>query len=113
MTKQEYAEYQERVEAELKSLKYASSGYCPGCAVCEDAYGAIEEEEDYPEVEGSFSWQSCEICGSGLGGDRHPVHAVAADGSILHFDACIDCVYYMEYGRLDDMTMLDMEKEEC
>lgn len=48
--------------------------------------------------EPSFSWRSCGICGSSLGGDREPWHYVA-DGKIHHHnDACIDCVVYLANG---------------
>ena len=31
------------------------------------------------DCEGSFSMSACEVCGSGLGGDRHPVTAIPVD----------------------------------
>lgn len=111
MTKQEYKEYEERVARYLEGLKYVSTGYCPGCTTCQEEYGP-EDDGDYPEVEGSFSWQSCEICGSTLGGNRYPWHAVNDDGELLHGECCVDCMYYIEYSRLDDMTMLEIEDSE-
>lgn len=58
---------------------------------------------DEVESEPSFSWSSCGICGSHLGGDREVWHAVFEDASmgddILHFnDACVDCVIYIANG---------------
>lgn len=114
MTKQEYVDYIRCFEAGIDGLEYLSSGYCPGCRECEEQYGLCEEGENYPEVEPSFSWRPCEICNSHLGGDRYPVHGCidsAEDGVItVHLEACVDCVYYLEYGRLDDMTMLEIEE---
>jgi hypothetical protein len=52
--------------------------------------------------EPGFSWSPCGICGSGLGGDREPWHAIN-EGEILHFDdACVDCVLYLAYGDLPE-----------
>ena len=33
-------------------------------------------------------------------------------GTIEEYEVCQDCLYYAEYGELDDMTMMDMEEEE-
>ncbi len=33
-------------------------------------------------------------------------------GTILEFEVCSDCLYYAEYGQLDDMTMMYLEEEE-
>lgn len=97
MTKKEYVKYERRFAEWHDSVQFPSSGYCPGCAEC---------------CEEHFSWYSCPICGTHLGGNRYPVHYVDSDGEIEHIDACTDCVYYLEYGRLDDQTMLDMDQEE-
>lgn len=110
MTKVEYREYEERVAYYLDGLKFISTGYCPGCAECTETYGETDDDGHYPEVEGSFSWESCEICNRPLGGDRFPWHAVNDDDEIIHGECCVDCMYYLEYGQLDDMTMLDMEE---
>jgi hypothetical protein len=63
-----------------------------------------DSEEPY------FSWRSCECCGTPLGGDRY--HATGYNpttNGIQEYEVCQDCVYYAEYGQLDDMTMMDME----
>jgi hypothetical protein len=107
MTKEEYADYEEAFAAWIEGVKFPSSGYCPGCTECpEPLY-----DGDYAFVEPSFSWHACEICGNHFGGDRYPVHTVDINGDIIHWDACCDCVYYLEYGQLDDMTMLEIEEE--
>lgn len=61
-----------------------------------------------------FSWTPCECCGRGLGGARFEADAYSQE---LHeivgpFDICWDCLYFLEYGQLDDETMLDIEDEE-
>jgi hypothetical protein len=49
--------------------------------------------------EGGFSWHSCGICGSRLGGNREPWHGVDANNEIMHFDdACTDCVCWLANG---------------
>lgn len=35
------------------------------------------------DCEGHFSWSSCDVCGSTLGGDRHPVSMIRRTGSLL------------------------------
>lgn len=105
MNKREYADYRQTVKWALSGLTGISSGHCPGCDECRKPI----DDDGEPFIELWFSKRSCEICGSSLGGDRYPIHAVMEDGEIVHFDACPDCVYYIEYGRLDDTTMADME----
>lgn len=29
---------------------------------------------------------------------------------MIHLDVCTDCLFYVEYGRLDDQSMQEMEK---
>lgn len=60
-------------------------------------------------AEPCFSTTPCECCRRQLGGDR-----IAANGynssskEVLDFNVCTDCLYYAEYGQLDDQTMLDI-----
>lgn len=105
MTKQEYADYEERVATYLKGCEAVSTGPCPGCEGCADCQ---KENGEYHE-DPWFSWQPCEIC-HGLAGDRHSWHCII-DGEITHGSCCTDCYYYIEYGQLDDMTMLDINKQ--
>ena len=116
MNRLEYAKYEETVGKVLADL-HMSSGPCPGC----DACGLAEVHEmDNPEYEAagepSFSDSPCGLCGSTLGGDRHPAHGTHKDpcygtqaDDIVHFDVCGYCYYYIEYGQLDDMAMMDMD----
>ena len=60
--------------------------------------------------EPEFSWRSCECCGTELGGDRYEARAYhPATNQVLEYEVCADCVYYAEYGQLDDATMLEIE----
>lgn len=62
-----------------------------------------------------FSWRPCEVCSSPLGGNRidantYVVKANGKPGKVVEFSVCVDCLYYVEYGRLDDMTMMEIRK---
>ena len=48
-----------------------------------------------------FSWQSCECCGTDLGGDRYEARAYhPATNQVLEYEVCQDCLYYATYGQL-------------
>lgn len=59
---------------------------------------SAEDASEYAE-DGGFSWSDCEICGSTLGGDRFPWHAIGSDGRILHGTCCADCTVYLANGE--------------
>lgn len=61
------------------------------------------------DAEEYFSWTPCDCCRRPLGGTRHDVYGYTA-GFPGHSDyaICSDCRYYAAYGRLDDLTMLEM-----
>lgn len=59
--------------------------------------------------EAHFSWRPCECCQRPLGGDRIVANGYnPATKEVQTYTICADCEYYAEYGRLDDMTMMDM-----
>ena len=97
--------YTDRVAHYLEGLEAVSTGICGGCPECARDFGftdltAFEDAVSDGQVEGepSFSSRPCEICGSRLGGNREPWHAIL-DGDLLHFDsACVDCVLYLANG---------------
>ena len=70
----------------------------------------ISDSDGYCEP--SFSSWPCDCCGTTLGGDRYN-----ADGynpktkEVAEYEVCPDCIYYSEYGQLDDDTMLDIEED--
>lgn len=104
MTKTEYTEYEQRVKFYLGNLEAVSTGLCPGCAEC----GITEDAEEYAE-EPWFSKAPCEIC-HGDAGDRVSWHGFDPETKqIMHGSCCTDCMYYLEYGRLDDSTMAEMK----
>ena len=108
MTKKQYVKYEAAVKHNTAGLTHVSTGACPGCDECGLSKDASDRDRELAEEPG-FSWSSCDCCGSSLGGDRHPAHGVDKDGGIVHFQVCQDCVYYLNYGQLDDMSMMEME----
>ena len=100
------SKYTDSVERNLKGMDAVSTGVCPGCAECQDDFG-FESQEDFEAAwssgevfsEPGFSWASCGICGSRLGGDREVWHWADGNGEIIHeTDACVDCVVYLANG---------------
>jgi hypothetical protein len=95
MTKQEYAEYERRVAefSRLNDIKIVSQKY----------------DGEYP-VKNEFDYRKCECCGRDENaGERFTMVAISNTNVTYEFEFCVDCMYYAEYGQLDDMTMLDME----
>jgi len=121
MNKKEHQEYEEKVGRffEEEGIQNLSGGCitCPDCGFnflqegisdlpIECGCGNTKEMLDAP----SFSWKPCDCCNSHLGGDRY--HATGYNPStdeIQEYEVCPDCLYYAEYGQLDDTTMMDME----
>ncbi|GAG40794.1 unnamed protein product [marine sediment metagenome] len=112
MTKVEYEVYVKRVNAFFRTegiANLSSSKPDEHCPCGEDYTG----QKDY-EVESYFSHARCECCLRPLGGGReHATGWCPGDegkpGEVLCYEVCRDCLYYAEYGRLDDMTMLEIE----
>ena len=87
-------EYIAMMEQKTKGLNALSTGFCPECKECADDSG-------YEDLGRYFSWANCEICGTGLGGDRYIGHYVNEDNEIVHFDSvCVDCDKYIANGDI-------------
>ena len=130
-TPEDYAEYQDDFSAGVADLEdhSFSDGFwnCPACGSddfdncdgCADE--ACEAHGDGLECwrEGSFSWAPCDVCGRGLGGTRYHVIGWIKGARAVGYpeshrwegEACVDCIYYGEYGGLDDTTILAAEGE--
>lgn len=108
MNATQFETYKQAVEHNLKGLSFVSTGACPGCDECGLSDEPTEQERELAE-EPSFSWSACEACGSSLGGNRHPAHGIMEDGAILHLSICMDCLYFLNYGQLDDASMQEIE----
>jgi hypothetical protein len=93
MTKKEYDDYCARFRAGMTNLRSMTT----------------TDEESY------FSWIPCQICGTTLGGNRQDAYAIMTSTStneIIELSICDDCVYFNEYGQLDDMTMIEVAQDE-
>lgn len=62
-------------------------------------------------IEPHFSKYPCDCCGSTLGGNRTKYVGVTSTYERYDFTICDNCVYYNEYGRLDDTTMLEIKDD--
>lgn len=107
---QDYALYEEAVarffaSEGINNLSLESAEYPDRearCQVCNEVVDCFP----------FFSWRACDCCGRNLGGDRY--HATGWNdklGEAFCYEVCQDCIYYAEYGRLDDMTMRNLEIE--
>ena len=61
-----------------------------------------------PNGEESFSWLKCDCCGSKLACTRENLTFITNDGGEFGAEICSDCVYFLEYGCLDDRQMMEM-----
>ena len=97
MNKQDYKEYEQAV-----SDFFAGEGITNLSTI---------NTIDGDALEPDFSNRSCDCCGSTLGGDRYQCNGWNPTLRTIedYPSVCQDCVYYAEYGQLDDMTMLEIE----
>ena len=65
------------------------------------------------DIDPHFSWSSCDICRRSIAGNRYDATALIEDQGLIEVSICTDCVYYNEYGRLDDETMTQLETVIC
>ena len=101
MTQAEYDDYKGQVARYLHGLEAISTGPCHGCKEC-----AADDAEDP-----WFSKHPCEIC-NGMAGNRQSWHARNPEdnNAIVHGTCCEDCAYFLEYGILDDTTMIGLKE---
>ena len=60
-----------------------------------------------------FSKAACECCGRPLAGERYKAEATEKEtGDRVLLSVCVDCVYFLEYGCLDDMTMMEIDYDQ-
>jgi len=96
-TLEDYQTYQAAVESFFEGEGITNLSSCSD-EDCDDCGG-----------EPHFSWSWCDCCNRDLGGDRH--HATGWNPTlreVQEYRVCSDCVYYAEYGELDDCTMLEV-----
>jgi len=100
----QYLDYQSRVASFIatEGLTHLSTGCIP--------YGQPDgQQEDNQDGEPWFSCRPCDMCGCTLGGHREYLFGKDVSQEICQFTICEDCVYYVNYGRLDDQTMARIE----
>lgn len=97
-TNSDYAEYQERVAEFLaREQVTAISGKV-------DQHGNTLTDE--------FSRTPCDVCRRPLAGSRIQASGYNPETrQVQHYEICPDCEYYLAYGKLDDMTMMDLKAD--
>lgn len=95
-TKEEYQKYQASVESFLKRNNVKA-----GCYSQSTLNGEPLTEE--------FSSWPCECCSRRLAGAREQYKFACENKSYFEANICLDCVYYLAYGQLDDMTMINIK----
>ena len=116
MNRQEYEEYQTIFQSTWNeyNLTHLSQQYTPEEELNNEDLDICPWCEEEIQGEPYFSWRSCEVCHSPLGGDRYHVNGInSKTNEVICFEACPDCVYYAEYGQLDDMTMMEIDTLEA
>jgi hypothetical protein len=91
MTKQEYADYQATFCSFMQREGLANLSTLP------------------KQIDPYFSHRPCDCC-KGLAGMRWDCDGFNPARRKVQgvYSICDDCVYYAEYGQLDDMTMLNI-----
>lgn len=92
-TQADYQEYQKQVASFL-----ADNRVQVGC------HGPYDSRS-----EPFFSWSPCECCQRNLGGNRETYSFSTLEQETFNAAICTDCVYYLAYGQLDDLTMLELK----
>jgi hypothetical protein len=107
------SKFTDAVEAQAKREGLPGSvaiapGFTSICEQCQDNHGFCCEhsanhawENGKVCDEGSFSWYSCDLCGSHIGGDRFPAHFFEDDDhrkTLYHIEVCVDCLTYLANG---------------
>ena len=105
MTKEEYAEY----ELAVADFFEREGINCLSSQPTNPDKRDDEEWEYNPDP--YFSWQPCDCCGRPLGGNREDMCGYNPTTKEVQRDysICVDCVYYVEYGCLDDTTMDEID----
>ena len=94
MNREEYKDFEDRVERffKVEGINNLSS---------------IDSEHN-----AYFSTWRCDCCKRHWQGDREDASGYnPTSKEIYEYSVCIDCLYYAEYGQLDDMTMMDLEEQ--
>lgn len=65
-----------------------------------------------PEWDLYFSRENCACCKRNLAGNRVDCNGFDFESKEIKgpYEICVDCLYFAEYGQLDDETMLNIEE---
>lgn len=92
--------YTDAVARELEGLQHVNVGRTHTCAECNPR--DLSEGDFDTDDEGGFSWQSCDGCGSTLGGQRYAAHALMTHingrEAWICLSVCADCLCYIANG---------------
>ena len=63
-----------------------------------------------------FSTYPCDVCGERRGGQRCQATGYAPGPDhrlpvVNEYTVCVDCMLFAEYGKIDDMSMMDLDLE--
>jgi hypothetical protein len=100
------------MKQENKSLAYAKFRLAFDSNMAKHGFYSFHTHESL-----GFSHSTCDMCG-GLAGERYEGNGLKVNpngkGMLSEdgFRVCVDCCYYAEYGKLDDMFMLDVDMQE-
>lgn len=113
MTTSEYAEY-EAAFADFMRREGLCNLSTVSSHVCDDdcrSNGCSGSDEN--DCEPYFSHRRCECCNRPYGGDRYDCSGYVPENNAVSdvFSVCGDCMYYAEYGALDDTTMAEIEAD--
>ena len=118
MTKNEYMQYERSVADFMRreGIENLTAGHfsCPDCNVeFNDNDKCVKCGGDQAVFnEPFFSWVACDCCGDSTGGNREFATGYnPVENKVRSYNLCEDCVYYSEYGRLDDKSMIATESQ--
>ena len=97
-TKQDYKRYKDAVQSFLIRYNVEIEPY------------PIQDKDGHWHT--YFSWYPCDCCNRQLGGDRTECRGLSHDNQYIDVNLCSDCIYYLCYGVLDDLTMMTIEESE-
>ena len=96
--------FTDSIERELAGIGHISPGLASCCGECCSVFDLSETDmevglnEGGIVDEGGFSSQSCDSCGSSLGGDRFAAHGFDKNDNVIHLDICVDCLMFHANG---------------
>jgi hypothetical protein len=105
MTYAEYVHYCESFNAFMEKEGMCNLSTSPyKCPECHKDSGQFSPEPDH-------TCRPCNCCDRSTGELWNANGWSGRDQEIKEFRICRDCEYFAEYGRLDDMTMMEVEKD--